>query len=77
MVGVLLGLSATGCGDRGWSDQTIADSKNRGDQIVAALEAYRAEAGKYPTNLEVLVPRTLRQFLRGCFRTVARNASVA
>jgi hypothetical protein len=34
-------------------------TRARGDALVAALQAYRAREGRYPQNLEALVPRNI------------------
>jgi hypothetical protein len=46
----VLGLPVGGCvGYQDWSDYQI---RHRGDQIVAAIERFRAEHGHYPGSLE-------------------------
>jgi GAF domain-containing protein len=42
-----------------WSDSRIEESKAIGDEIVAALEKYKADKGIYPAKLEDLAPRYL------------------
>jgi hypothetical protein len=39
-----------------WTTANIAESCRRGDEIVAGLEAYRADRGYYPKSLQALVP---------------------
>jgi hypothetical protein len=43
----------------GWSKQQIDESKRRGNDIIAALEAYKKEQSAYPERLDMLVPKYL------------------
>jgi len=51
-------LLAAGCGRNSdyWSSNGEAETKRRGDVVVAALEEYHAKNGCYPNNLNTLVP---------------------
>jgi hypothetical protein len=49
-----------GCEGR-WSDAKVAESKGRGEEIIAALEHFRQDQGKYPAKLEELVPAYLKE----------------
>lgn len=42
----------------------IDESLRRGDRIIAALDAYRAEHGAYPETIDALVPGYLAQIER-------------
>jgi hypothetical protein len=46
-----------GCAD--WSKEAVAQSQRRGDKIIAALEAYKADHTTYPKALDELVPQYL------------------
>ncbi len=52
-------LSFTGCRDSDWTAAKIAAAKKLGDMIVAALDRYRMERGRFPDRLEDLVPQYL------------------
>jgi hypothetical protein len=51
-----LGIILTGCTDQGWSADQINESKRRGDDIIQSLESYRAQNGRYPARLDLLIP---------------------
>lgn len=55
---VIIGLLLVGCDD----EHTTASAEDfrRGNDIIAALEKYRAAHGVYPDTLSVLVPTYLR-----------------
>jgi hypothetical protein len=40
-----------------WSEASIEATEKRGDSIIAALEAYRAQHGEYPKELQDLIPQ--------------------
>lgn len=42
-------------------DREIADGIQRGDQIIKAIETYRAEKGIYPLSLDDLIPRYMAE----------------
>ena len=42
-----------------WSASEVAETKQRGDVICHAIDAYRAKKGKYPPRLEDLQPEFL------------------
>ena len=44
-----------------WSASRVAETKRRGDVICHAIDAYRAETGKYPAELTDLQPQYLQQ----------------
>jgi hypothetical protein len=44
-----------------WSTAGVAETKQRGDMICHAIDAYRAKTGKYPSRLEDLQPEFLRK----------------
>jgi len=44
-----------------WSASGVAQTKQRGDVICHAIDAYRAKTGKYPARLEDLQPEFLRE----------------
>ena len=52
-----------GCSDwfADWSGEAVAESQQHGNQIVTALEAYKADHGVYPQDLGELVPKYLRE----------------
>jgi hypothetical protein len=52
-------IGCAGCAD--WSQPSIATSKQTGDKIMAALEAYRADNSVFPQRLEDLIPRYLER----------------
>lgn len=49
-----------GCNPSNWNNTNIAESKKRGECIVAALNSYYGDHGRYPDRLNQLVPKYLR-----------------
>jgi hypothetical protein len=58
-VSLLLLFLLGGCSDPKWTEQKLAESKQRGDAIVDALFAYKEKHGQFPTQLTPLVPEFL------------------
>jgi hypothetical protein len=55
---VLLVVAAAGCTD---PYQEAQPGLQRGDEVVAALEAYQKEHGRYPTSLPELQPQYISE----------------
>lgn len=60
-VGIVLLLSCIGCMS---NRKKLEETRQAGNQIVRALEAYHAEQGKYPPSLEDLTPKFLKEIPR-------------
>src|SRR5262245_51261638 len=56
---LIVGLAFAGCSDPSWSIKKTNESKARGARIVAALNNYYSDHGKFPQNLQELVPKYL------------------
>lgn len=59
----LLALTACfgGCSGQDRGQDRIKESSRQGDIVVAALEKYHADNGRYPKNLDELVPKYLQE----------------
>ena len=53
-VGLLILGNINGCSN--WTKENITESQRRGNEIISALEVYRAKNQSYPTKLQELVP---------------------
>lgn len=60
-VGIVLLLSCIGCMR---NRKKLEETRQAGNQIVRALEAYHAEQGRYPPSLENLPPKFLKEIPR-------------
>jgi hypothetical protein len=49
-------VSLSGCDSR-WSSSRVESSKKKGSGIVAAIDRYKSDHGKFPENLSQLVPQ--------------------
>lgn len=61
-------------------ESALEDSKRRGEQLVAALDAYQRERGSFPEQLDELVPEhiaTIEQPIWGLQRWRYRRYSAA
>jgi len=58
-VGLLLASTISACSN--WTKENINESRRRGNEIISALEAYRAKHQSYPAKLEELVPMYLSE----------------
>ena len=58
---ITLLLSCIGCMSQ---RKKLEETRQVGNQIVRALEAYHAEQGKYPRSLEDLIPKFLKEIPR-------------
>lgn len=45
---------------RGWPEYAVAESQRRGDIVIAAVKAFRADQNRYPSALSELLPRYLQ-----------------
>jgi len=59
IVAIVFAIAVSGCNK--WSQTRIMETKRRGDIVSRAIEAYRAKAGNYPSRLEELQPKFLRE----------------
>ena len=48
-------LAVAGCRHGNWTKSNIVESQARGNRIVAALDQYKAQNGKYPDSLALLL----------------------
>jgi hypothetical protein len=56
-------IALSGCG-QDWTAAKIAESQRRGNEIVAALERFRANRGEFPKELEELVPDYVAEIIK-------------
>lgn len=58
---LLTSMLASCSRDSGWSDAGEKESVRRGNQVIKAIEAYRADSGSLPSDLSLLVPKYLAE----------------
>jgi len=59
VIAILAVTAAVGC--ERWSEKRVAETKQHGDIVCQAVEAYRVKTGKYPFQLADLQPEFLRE----------------